>query len=203
MKIIDFKITTLAMGIAMTTSVLADQTISDTELAEQATFSNKALIDGSAGVGGTSIRYKSFAASGMKALSQSFDYRYSGGGCMQAVAPTTYAGFDDMLDLPVDSKLVSMTLLTNPTSSSDIQTAIIYQSLNGTFSTIGSVTVNDSGISNFTSEGIFLDHTLLYDGLTMARLEISGNDAEICGLRVGYVGPDVASDVLFVSNFYK
>ena len=203
MKITELKGVTLALGIALSTSVLAEANLSDDEMASLATLNSKALIDGSAGSGSTSIRYKNLAASGMKAVTQSYNYEYSGGGCMKATAPTGYVAFDDMVDLPVGSKLVSLTLMTNPTSSVDTQTAQIYQSLNGVFSTIGSVSVSDAGISSHTSDGVFFDHTLVTDGITTARLEISGNTAEICAMRIGYISPDVASDVIYASNFYR
>ncbi len=203
MKITELKGATLAIGIALSITALADNNLSDEEMATQAAFNSKALIDGSAGPGGTSIRYKNLAASGMKAQTQSVNYSYSGGGCMKATAPSTYVAFDDMVDLPVGSKLVSLTLNTNPTSSTDSQTAQIYQSLDGSFSTLAFVTVNDDSIADHTSDGVFFDHTLLYDGLTMARLEVSGNTAEICSMRIGYISPDVASDVIYASNFYR
>ena len=203
MKITELKGATLALGIALSITALADNNLSDEEMATQAAFNSKALIDGSAGPGGTSIRYKNLAASGMKAQTQSFNYGYSGGGCMKANAPATYVAFDDMVDLPVGSKLVSLTLNTNPTSSTDTQSALLYQSLNGVFSTIAFASVSDDSIAGHTSDGVFLDHTLVTDGIITARLEVSGNTAEICSMRIGYISPDVASDVIYASNFYR
>lgn len=204
MKITDLTGIVLTLGVCITSSVMAEIEDSDLFTASQSANSSKALIDGSAGGGGTSIRYKSFAASGMKSIyGPSNAYNYSGGGCMKATAPTTYMGLDEVIDLPVGSRIVSLTLMTHPTSSTDTQTALIYTSVGGVYSVVESVSVSDDSISGFVSEGVFLDHTLSYNVLTMARLEQSGNTAEVCGMRIGYISPDVASDVLFASNFFK
>lgn len=205
MKIINLKGVALTLGVFMTSSVLAETPESDLMLASQSANSSKALIDGSAGNGGTSIRYKSLAASGMQhsGSQASSAYNYSGGGCMQATAPSTYMPLDAVIDLPVGSRIVSMTLMTHPTSSTDTQNAMIYTAENGVFNSIAFVTVQDDSISGFVNEGVFLDHTLTYDGITVARLEQFGNTAEVCGMRIGYISPDVASDVIFASNFFK
>ncbi|MCB1582429.1 MAG: hypothetical protein KDI92_05140 [Xanthomonadales bacterium] len=212
MKITDFKKTLTVIGLTITCGVMAtdesDLTVGvkyDKDL--NPVHDVKALIDSSADSGGTSIRYKNFAASGMKAIygPQDYTYEYSGGGCIKPNGGSTYLGLDEIIDLPVDSKIVSMTFFANPTSSNDQLNGILYEATaQGIFNPITTVTIQDAGIASHTSDGVFLNYTTLYDTMLMARMEQrNGDTAELCGLRIGYITPDVASDVIFASNFFR
>lgn len=212
MKITDLKKTWITIGAVISSGVMA---VDESDLPIGVKHNEnlepvqtvKALVDGSAGSGGTSIRYKNFAASGMKPIygPQTYEFEYSGGGCMKAVAPTTYLGLDEIIDIPVGSKIVSMTFLANPTSSTDQLNGLLFTTdASGSFNTVAFESIQDAGISSHTSVGTFLDYTTEYDTMVMARIEqTSGNTAEICGIRIGYISYDVANDVIFSSNFYR
>ncbi len=213
MKVTNLKNMALTFGALMTSGVMA---MDESELPIgikhnsdlNPVLSNKALVDGSAGPTSTSIRYKNFAASGMKPINgpQTYDYSYSGGGCMKAVAPTDYLGIDEVIDLPIGSKIVSMTLLANPSSSTDSLRAILFAAdaaNNFAFSNVATVIISDDSIPSYTEQGMFLDYTLLYNTVLTARLEQSGNTGEVCGVRIGYISYDVADDVIFSTNFFR
>lgn len=164
----------------------------------------KTLIDSSTGSGGTSIRYTSFAASGMSSVRSTQGYDYSGGGCLQAKDSNLF--IDHSLDLPIGSRLVSVSYLMNDNSNTENLRGYLYTS--PTFSNFQSYETGVAAQPGIVSLGGFFDFTLSDNTEAITtRLMITdatgSSDSEICGLRIGFIPPDVASDVIFVNNFFR
>lgn len=177
--------------------------ISDVESSQ-----DKSLIDRTAISGGTSIRYQSYAASGMTQVFGS-NYSYTGRGCIGNVS--VYSGFDNVLDLPDKSRVVSATFLVNDNDSTQQTRGILFTG-GPDFTEIINVATSYVEVPGYTSIGGFLDFTidngLGNEKFASIRLELSGTsdpnpNASVCGVRIGYISPDVASDVIFASNFFR
>lgn len=167
-------------------------------------ISTKALIDEDRPVGGTSIRYYSSTASAMQPHLISRK-NYTGGGCSTATGGIL--NLDESIDLPEDSKIVSFSVLGNDTSSDGSVSAYLARVPNGAnfFSVISVTTGDNTNQPGRFNIGGFLDYTLDSDneGL-LARINLNAETGiEVCGFRIGYVPPDVASDIIFINNFYR
>lgn len=164
--------------------------------------STKAMLDHERPVGGTSIRYYSSAAAAMTSINSS-DYSYASPGCRQAT--TTSTEMDEALDIPVGSKIVSFTAYGTDSDASSQASAYIYQTdiSAGTLSTNKIYTSGTAAAPGNFSIGGFFDYTKAYGDNLWVRLWGNGPNIVLCGFRVGYVPPDVASDVIFVNNFYR
>lgn len=165
----------------------------------------KAMVDEDRPVGGTSIRYYSSSASGMQSLEHS-NYKYNGAGCSSSV--TGFMRKDEGIDLPDGTKIVSFTVLGFDNSATEYGNGSLARVDNtGNYTTIASASSGVSSQPGRFSVGQFLDYTLTtslsaHEG-TLVRLNFSDPVIEICGIRIGYVPPDVAHDVIFVNNFYR
>jgi hypothetical protein len=167
-------------------------------------ISTKALIDEDRPVGGTSIRYYSSTASAMQPHIMSRK-NYPGGGCSTAI--NGVLTLDEAIDLPEDTKIVSFSVLGNDSSNAGKVNAYLSSVPSGGnyYNIITDSTGTNANQPGRFNIGGFLDHTVNSDneGL-LVRLNLSAETGiEVCGFRIGYVPPDVASDVIFVNNFYR
>jgi len=162
----------------------------------------KALVDLEAGSGGTSIRYASFSASGMNNRNNA-DANYSGGGCMNF---NTTGWLDASVDLPEGSRIVSISYLVEDNSATGQASGetLAVNGDGGFTSVLNTLDTDLSGTPGDINIGGFVDYTLDgFEGLSVRLSASSSTDTEVCGVRVGYVAPSVASEVIFVSNFFR
>lgn len=164
----------------------------------------KALIDEDRPVGGTSIRYYSSTASAMQPHTKSRK-NYSSGGCSTAINGAL--NLDESIDLPEDTKIISFTALGEDSNSLGSVHAYLARVPSGGnyFDIIVDTTNPTSNQPGRFSLGGFLNHTVNSDteGLLVRLYVDEGAALEVCGFRIGYIPPDVASDVIFVNNFYR
>lgn len=161
----------------------------------------KTMVDENRPVGGTSIRYYSSSAAAMQTITLT-NYKYNGAGCASSV--TGFMNKDEAIDLPDGSKIVSFTLLgydNSVTESGSVTLARVDNS--GNYISFGFASSGAASQPGRFSVGDFVDHTLDVDEGALVRLSFSDPVIELCGIRIGYVPPDVADDVIFVNNFYR
>ncbi len=167
-------------------------------------LNTKALIDEDRPVGGTSIRYYSSTASAMQAHNINTK-NYLGGGCSSAIGG--FLELDESIDLPEDTKIVSFTALGEDSSAAGYASAYLARVPSGGnyFHIIGNSTGAYANQPGRFSIGGFLDHTVNSDseGLLVRFGLDAETGIEVCGFRIGYIPPDIAHDVIFVSNFYR
>lgn len=174
---------------------------SEANVPEVTNANDKAFIDVNRPVGGTSIRYYSSTATAMQTVNQN-GYKYTVSGCTSS--KSGWREIDEALDLPNKSKIVSFTALGKDTSNNASGKAYLSK-INGA----GNYTIlksYDSGTTNKPNRfniGGYLNHTLSHNEGLLVRLAGATSDIELCGFRIGYVPPDVAGDVIFVTNFYR
>lgn len=159
----------------------------------------KALIDLSAPFGGTSIRYQSYGATGMQNR-DNVNVSYAGGGCMQLGGR-----MDASVDLPSGARIISISYEVNDnsaTGSAGGQT-LVFDGAGGFLNLLTlNTTIGDT--LGYVSIGGFLDHTISPNENMVVRLNAtSETGVEICGVRIGFIPPSVASDVIFVHNFQR
>lgn len=159
----------------------------------------RALI-GLATPSGTSIRYSSYGASGMtNILNRSISY--AGGGCMQS---DTGGFFDASIDLPNGARIISASFeVIDDNASENSNGRIISFDGEGNFITLFEDSTINADTPGAVSLGGFFDFTLTINTAIIGRLSTSGTGTEVCGVRVGFIPPSIANDVIFVSNFYR
>ncbi len=162
---------------------------------------NKAMIDIHRPVGGTSIRYYSSAASPMHSIGG--DYSYVSPGCRASVSGGI--SLDEAVDLPLDTKIVSFTAYGLDNNSTQAGSAILYTTniATGDLDIYNSYSSGNTETPGRYSIGGFLDLDRTYNDSLFVRLSSNGTEIDICGYRIGFVPPDVASDIIFVDNFYR
>lgn len=167
----------------------------------------KTLFDVNRPVGGTSIRYYSSTAIAMQTSQTTIENGYVNASkfrpsCTRSLSESLSK--DDALDLPSGSKIISLSAF--GIDNNDHGYGVVQLSeINGA----GNYSIKaaySSGIPHQPGRfniGGFLDYTPgSYQG-ALVRLISSHPDIELCGFRIGYVPPDVANDVIFVTNFYR
>lgn len=163
---------------------------------------NKAMIDIDRPVGGTSIRYYSSAAAAMNQVSTA-NYEYTSPGCRTGVS--SGVSMDETVDLPLDSKIVSFTAYGTDNDNSASASAYLYSTAmgDGALSIVTSYSSGSTETPGDFSIGGYLDYDRLYNESFFVRLSSSSENIVLCGFRIGYVPPNVASDLIFVNNFYR
>ena len=160
----------------------------------------KSLVDITTGIGATSIRYAHYAASGMFNRDNS-TVSYGGGGCMTFTAG---AWLDVSVDIPDGSKIVGFTLFGNDNSASgSVSLEVLALDGLGAFESVVSTTgTTFPDTPGFFQQTFFVDYDIPFNRMVNARVNATaGTGNEACGVRVAYIPPSVASDVLFVDNF--
>ncbi|MCX7545295.1 hypothetical protein [Marinicella gelatinilytica] len=162
----------------------------------------KTMVDENRPVGGTSIRYYSAVGSAMQS-SSSGTYSYTYSGCKTPLAGTVQ--IDDAVDLPNGSKVVSFSAFGVDNSGTAQASSWLVERDNNTntWTDLETHPSGGSAIPGRFSEGGFLDYTIGYSNPLVVRQRANDSDISLCGYRIGYVPPDVASDVIFVNNFYR
>lgn len=182
-------------------------------VADNSTGSNKALVDSSHGVGATSIRYLSYAASTMTSIRSGKSFSYGGGGCLRASSTNTY--FDHKVDLPNGSKIVSISFngLDNSNSEQFYVRFFRYpvHSNPGAYDNLLLANNITSGSGNADTPGRvnlggFFNPPVTVSSASALVVRMrpgTDNNTEICNVKIGYIPPDVADDVIFASNFFR
>ena len=196
-------ILSLAMLTALSNGVLYTEPVSAAEddLDNHSERSNKALVSLTPGSGGTSIRYSSYGATGMTSINSTARSN-AGHGCMEA---SSLIEFDASIDLPDDSRIVSISFNVRDSSDTTSTSArLLSVDASGGFTDIGSY--GNTGVTEtpgYANLGSYLDYTTSQNEALLGRITLTGENTEACGIRIGYIPPSVASDVIFVNNFYR
>lgn len=163
----------------------------------------KSLVDASIGIGGTSIRYVTYAASGMYNRNNG-DINYSGAGCMDFDSGDW---LETSIEFPNGSRIISITLKGNDISDTGyVSMEVLGLKGDGDFNDIVTSSIN-SGFAEtpgYFSLTEYLDYSVQATESVSARITASsGSGNEACAVKVGYIPPSVASDVIFVDNFHN
>lgn len=180
-----------------------------TAVADDSVVANKALVDSSYRAGATSIHYLSYAASTMTSIRSNKVFSYGGGGCLQASSAGTY--FEHKVDLPNGSQIVSISFngLDNSTSE-EFYVEFFRYPMDGSFTNLLSANGIDQesgttatpgrvNLGGFFNPPIAVNYT---SALSVRMTPGTGDDTEVCNVRIGYIPPDV-TDVIFASDFYR
>lgn len=161
---------------------------------------DKAMIDEGRPFGGTSIRYISSSAAGMYPTDPSYTYqgnyfsgcRFSNNGLLELV---------ENIDIPDGSRILSVSAM-----GEDMSSGWFGFTLQADGQDIANQASTGSLANDLMTIGKFFDFHVPYFSYQQQKITLTlsqlGSNVKLCGYRIGYLPPDVADDVVFVSNFY-
>ncbi len=172
-------------------------------------YNHKALIDDQNNLGGTSIRYSSYGATGMSYINAGdFDLGFEAiNGCIRQTQASSFS-LDAAIDLPHGTKIVSITFdVYDGNNGAPLISGSLFEFNANSFTTVFTTSVPSNTNNGYIGIGGFLDDYRIDNinhNYIVARLSSNTNvESRLCGVRIGYVPANLADDVIFVNNFYR
>ena len=150
--------------------------------------------------GGKSVIYVTRTLASSNSIYSDDIYSYNGGGCIQNTdAAAIY--FDTNLAIPGGSRIVSVTMLYENLGGGNLEYVLFNTEGGGEYNIVSNKTIPATTGYNNVGEFVWLDVTPSQSYLM--RANINDSNGIPCLFRVGYIPADIASDVIFLNNFFR
>jgi len=150
--------------------------------------------------GGKSIIYVSRALSSATSIYSTGEYDYDNGGCIQNIGVGNLH-LDTNLAIPGGSRIVSVTMLYKNNGGGSLSYDLYSSSGAGQYNVVSTQSIPATTGYNNVGEFFWLDVTPSQSYVIRANVF---NDSGIpCVFRVGYIPAGLASDIIFVNNFFR